>query len=109
MSNPTPSEQKHYIHISEDADRALYGNEYDLRLLMVDAKRRAVSLFKDDHDNGDIAIYQFIDDVVPIINSHIVSVLEQIKESIDQVQPDSDYSEVIDAAIAAHKQEGGKS
>lgn len=80
--------EQNYIHQNEEADRELYGDQYELRLLMKDAKRKAVALFKNDHDDGDTAIYQFISDIVPIVQAYAErqSLLARIDE-INRVIP----------------------
>lgn len=48
----------------------LQNNEEELRELFKEAKYRAVALFKNDHDDGDTAIYQFISEIIPLVNAH---------------------------------------
>lgn len=47
------------------------------------------------------------DEAESAINAHIVSVLEELKDDIDTVQPESDYyAEAIAAVIAKYKKGG---
>lgn len=41
----------------------------ELRELFEKPKRDAVAVFKDNHDNGDTAIYQFISDIIPLLKT----------------------------------------
>lgn len=41
----------------------------ELRELFEKPKRDAVAVFKDNHDNGDTAIYQFISDIIPLLKA----------------------------------------
>ena len=91
MSTPTES-------LQEQAERELYGDEYELRKLLNPAKRRAVALFKDDHDNGDTAIYQFISDIVPLIQAEIARRTEKLEREYTQ-RYDLGYAEGYEKAV----------
>lgn len=49
-------------------------SDEELRELFEKPKRDAVALFKDNHDNGDTAIYQFISDIIPLLKARDAAV-----------------------------------
>lgn len=71
MPNPTKPTTNLTREELERQVRDFYpSEEVDLRLLFEGAKRNAVALFKENHGDGDTAIYQFISDVIPLINTY---------------------------------------
>jgi len=60
-------------------------DEEKLRELFTPAKHAAVALFKNDHDDGDTAVYQFITDIIPLLLAHdqqiaLAARTEEVKE-----------------------------
>lgn len=60
-------------------------SDEELRELFTPAKRKAVALFKDNHDNGDTAIYQFITDIIPLLQDR------DAKRDVYVIGPDDEH------------------
>jgi len=74
--------------------------EVELRLLFNEAKRNAVALFKNDHDDGDTAIYQFISDIIPEINTYVTTRVKEVEQlaRIDELSA-LDKSEIANQSM----------
>lgn len=85
----------------------IQNDEEELRALFYEPKRRAATMFHNDHDDGDTALYQFISEIIPLIQADRKAREERLVREHDRqgfVRGVSAFSNYfMDASMAAQR------